>query len=264
MRSHRCTLILAVLLACFCTMARAAGEKPLHVLFVGNSLTYVGNLPAVLESLASGNGKSLQADMLVKGGATLTQWLDSGAVPKALQARHYDYVVLQERGNDFSCGFGPQVCRDSRHALHALAQLVRKSGGHPLLMGTYQVGHEASEALVAAESKAARAEDMPYLDVSTRLNAGREHVPYDDWFAKAGHPGHALVLLEAVLLYRQLYGALPEAKALEVRAPMFVPGSRFAPPAPVSLPLLPEVPLAGGRDYSRDEMANAISLADGH
>jgi hypothetical protein len=264
MRSNRCTLILAVLLACFCTIAHATGEEPLQVLFVGNSLTYVGNLPAVLESLASGNGKSLQADMLVKGGATLTQWLDSGAVPKALQDRHYDYVVLQERGNDFACGFGPQVCRDSRHALHVLAGIVRGAGAKPILMGTYQVGHDASEALVAAESKAARAENMPYLDVSTRLNEGRERVPYDDWFAKAGHPGHALVLLEAVLLYKQLFGVLPQAKALEVRAPMFVPGSRFAPPAPVSEPLLPGISLAGGYDYSRDDVANAIALARGH
>lgn len=248
----------------FASSAGAATPKPLQVLFVGNSLTYVGNLPAVLESLASSNGKSLQADMIVKGGATLTQWFDSGAVSKALQAGHYEYVVLQERGNDFACGFGPQVCRNSRHALHALAGIVRKAGAKPLLMGTYQVDRDASEALVAAESKAAHANDLPYVAVSKRLNLGRERVPYDDWFAKAGHPGHALVLLEAVLLYQQLYAVLPEAKALEVRAPMFVPGSKFAPPEPVSLPLLPEMPLAGGYDYSRYEVANAISLAIGH
>lgn len=246
----------------FASGASAAASKPLQVLFVGNSLTYVGNLPGVVEALAADNGKSLQVGMIVKGGATLTQWLDSGAVPKALQADHYDYVVLQERGNDFACGFGPQVCKDSRHALHALAAIVRNAGAKPLLMGTYQIDHGASEALVAAESKAANAEAMPYIDVSTRLDAGRERVPYDDWFAKAGHPGHALVLLEAVLLYRQLYGAPPAAKPLQVRAPMFVPGSKFAPPDPVSEPLLPEIALAGGYDYSRDDVANAIALAD--
>lgn len=263
MRSKLLTALFG--LSClFASGAGAATPKPVQVLFVGNSLTYVGNLPAVLESLASSNGKPLQAGMLVKGGATLTQWLDSGAVPKALQARHYDYVVLQERGNDFACGFGPQACKDSRHALHALAGIVRKAGAKPILMGTYQVSHNASEALVAAESKAARANDLTYLAVSKRLNLGRERVPYDDWFAKAGHPGHALVLLEAVLLYQQMYGVLPEAKALEVRAPMFVPGSKFAPPAPVSLPLLPEMSLAGGYDYPRDEVANAISLAGSH
>lgn len=261
MRHVRYALILVALLGCFCTLARAAAEKPLHVLFVGNSLTYVNNLPAVLEALSASNRKPLQADMLVKGGATLTQWLQSGAVQKALQARHYDYVVLQERGNDFACGFWPQVCKDARHALHALGVTVRGAGARPILMGTYQVGHDASTALVAAESKAARSDNMPYVDVSSPLAIGRQRVPYDNWFAKAGHPGPALALLEAVLLYQQLYGALPQAMALEVRAPMFVPGSKFAPPDPVSLPLLPEVPLAGGYDYPRDEVARAIALA---
>lgn len=259
--------LLAALFVLPCVLASitvAAPPKRLQVLFAGNSLTYVGNLPAVLESLAASSGKALQADMIVKGGATLTQWLDSGAVPRALKAKHYDYVVLQERGNDFACGFGPQVCKDSRHALHVLAGIVRNAGAKPVLLGTYQIDRDASEALVAAESKAARTDDMPYVAVSRLLNAGRARVPYDNWFAKAGHPGHALVLLEAVLLYRQLYGILPEAKALEVRAPMFVPGSKFAPPSPVSLPQPPDFPLAGGYDYSRDDVASAIALASGH
>lgn len=263
MRMARYALLLAALLACFCTTSRA-GEKPMRILFVGNSLTYVGNLPAVFTALAADNGHAAHADMLVKGGATLTEWLDSGAVPEALQAGRYDYVILQERGNDFACGFGPQVCKDSRLALHALAKVVRDHTARPVLMGTYQVSQAASKALVAAESKAAHSEAMPYLAVSRRLNLGRERVPYDDWFAKAGHPGHDLVLLEAVLLYRQLYGVLPEAKALAVRAPMFVPASKFAPPSPVSEPLLPDVALAGGYDYSRDEMAIAIQLAGAH
>lgn len=244
-------------------LARPATSEPLQVLFVGNSLTYVGNLPAVFGTLASANGHPVQTDMLVKGGATLTQWIDSGAVQRALEARRYDYVVLQERGNDFACGFGPQVCKDSRHALRALSDLVRANGAKPILMGTYQVAQEASEALVAAESKAAHGNAIPYMAVSGRLNAGRKKVPYADWFAKAGHPGHDLVLLEAVLLYKQLYGTMPQAKALDVQAPMFVPGSTFAPPAPVSMPLLPKVSLAGGYDYSAREMATAIELAEG-
>jgi hypothetical protein len=253
----------------FCPLLLVAGithaaDKPVRVLFVGNSLTYVGNLPAVFATLARGNGRDVHADMLVKGGATLTQWLDSGAVQRALDARHYDYVVLQERGNDFACGFGPQVCKDSRHALRALSSAIRADHAKPVLLGTYQVGREASQAIVAAESKAAHDNGLPYIAVSGRLNAGREQFPYVDWFAKAGHPGHDLVLLEAVLLYKQLYGVLPPANALHVRAPMFVPGSAFAPPAPVSMPLLPEVPLAGGYDYSRRELANAIELAGRH
>lgn len=264
MKRPRFIAALATLLVCCCATVHAAAPRTLQVLFVGNSLTYVGNLPAVLGSLAAANKESLHADMIVKGGASLTQWSKSGAVQHALAARHYDYVVLQERGGDFACGFGPQVCHDSRDALRALSNAVRANGAKPVLMGTYQVTPEASARIVAAESKAARDNAMPYIAVSRRLNDGRKQFPYADWFAKAGHPGHDLVLLEAVLLYKQVYGAMPQAKSLDVRAPMFVPGSKFAQPAPVSMPLLPKVALAGGYDYSRNEMANAIKLAGGH
>lgn len=262
MRNAHCAFTLAVLLACFCATARAAAPKTLHILFVGNSLTYVGNLPAVLESLAASNGKSLQADVIVQGGATLTKWLDRGAVQRALKARHYDYVVLQERGGDFACGFGPQVCKDSRHALHVLAGTIHKAGAEPILLGTYQPGIEGSASIERAESAAARSDKVPYIAVSKRWLQGRKQFPHANWNWPDGmHPGHDLVLLEAVLLYQQLYGRLPEARPLEVRAPMFIPGSKFAPPAPISLPLPPEVSLAGGCDYSRDEVANAIELA---
>ena len=259
-RKALCSVMFCMLCA-IAAPANAAQPKPAQILFVGNSLTYVGNLPAVFTALAASNGQAATADMLVKGGATLTQWLDGGAVQHALAARHYDYVVLQERGNDFACGFGPQVCKDSRHALQVLSGIVRGAGAKPILMGTYQVSRGASQKLLVAEAKAARDNAMPYIAVSGRLNAGRKQYPYFNWFAKAGHPGHDLVLLEAVLLYKQLYGALPKSQELHVRAPMFVPGNQFAAPDPVSLPLRPDVPLAGGYDYSQAEMASALELA---
>ena len=256
---------LSLVLACLLVGTVNAGPpRPERILFVGNSLTYVGNLPGVFTALAAENGHVVQTGMIVKGGATLTQWLRDGPVPRALAASHYDDVVLQERGYDFACGFGPQVCKDSRHALHALAGIVRKAGAKPILMGTYQVSPSASQAIIAAESKAAGGNSLPYIAVSDCLNEGRKKFPYADWFARGGHPGHDLVLLEAVLLYRQLYASLPQAKALQVHAPMFVPGSKFAPPDPVSLPLLPEVPLAGGYSYSRSDLQQAIGLATGH
>lgn len=244
----------------FSVLAIGAPAKPLQVLFVGNSLTYVNNLPAVFTALAQDNGHPARADMLVKGGATLAQWQASGAVTVALAAHHYDFVVLQERGNDFACGFGPEACRDARQALETLAKVVRDAGATPVLLGTYQASQRASDTLVAAESKAAAANTMPYLAISPALSAGRQQMPYGNWFAKAGHPGHDLALLEAVSLYRQLCGAMPKAQALVIHAPMFVPESKFAPPDPVSRPLLPDIPLAGGYRYSSQEVALATAL----
>jgi hypothetical protein len=259
----RFKIVLVALLVCVCGTIHAASPKTLRILFVGNSLTYVGNLPAVFAALAAENGHSVQTGMIVKGGATLTRWLDSGDVPRALHARHYDDVVLQERGGDFACGFGPKVCRDSRRALRELSAIVRSRHAKPILLGTYQTGVEGSASIERVESAAAVHENVPYIAVSKRWLQGCKRFPRANWNWTDGmHPGHELVLLEAVLLYRQLYGSLPQTKAFDVRAPMFVPGSKFAAPAPVSLPLPPEVPLAGGYAYSRDELADAIELAD--
>lgn len=254
--------VLFMLSCLFTSSAGAATPKPLQMLFVGNSLTYVGNLPSVLESLAASNGNPLQADMIVKGGATLTQWLDSGSVPRALAAKHYDYVVLQERGNDFACGFGPQVCKDSRHALRALAGIVRTAGAKPILLGTYEPDTEGAATLVDAEAKAARSTGMPYIAVSNLFVTGMKRYPNADWVRADHHPGHALVLLDAVLLYRQLYGTLPPSTSFDVKAPMYVPGSQFAAPAPLSTPLGNKA-IAPGHHYTRDDMGRTISLAGG-
>ncbi|HEV2607796.1 MAG TPA: hypothetical protein VGT79_07430, partial [Xanthomonadaceae bacterium] len=99
---------------------------------MGNSLTYVGNLPAVLGALAAANGRSLQADMIVKGGATLTERLGDGSVTRVLARRHYDFVVLQERGGDFLCGFEPTKCRDAKASTTALVRIARNASAEPL------------------------------------------------------------------------------------------------------------------------------------
>ena len=245
-------------------LARAQTPKPVRVLFVGNSVTYVGNLPAVLEALAAGNGKSIRADMIAKGGATLTQWLDGGSVRRALRTSHYGYVVLQERGGDFACGFGPEVCRDSRHALHVLAQVIRAHGAKPVLLGTYQVMPAASAEIVLKESAAASHEHVPYVSASGRLQSGLARFPHEDWFWQDRmHPGHELALLDAVLLYRQVFGSLPAARPLPVHAPMFVPSTKFSPSDPVSRPL-PTARASMGYTYSAESVRHAIELARGH
>lgn len=79
---------------------RASERPPLRVLFVGNSLTYVGNLPATLHALAASHGRVIDTDMLVQGGATLSQRVADGSVRALLQREHFDEVLLQERGGD--------------------------------------------------------------------------------------------------------------------------------------------------------------------
>ncbi|MBD8900459.1 SGNH/GDSL hydrolase family protein [Rhodanobacter sp. DHG33] len=253
-----CALALLVTL-----LAGCGRQATTHVLFVGNSLTYVGNLPAVLGAMAKANGHMLQTDMIVKGGATLTDRVNDGSVKRALAQRHYDIVVLQERGFDFACGFGPAVCSNARASLEKLAQLTRTNHATPLLLGTYQDNPEASDTIVQTESAAAHTNALPYVAVSGQLGLGLKRYPAESWFYTDGiHPGHELVLLESVLLYRQLFGTLPQAQALDVQAPMYGPKAKFQPPSPVSLPL-PNDGTPTGHAYSVQDVEAAIALARG-
>jgi hypothetical protein len=73
------------------------GIAPLKVLFIGNSFTARNNLPGLIAQLATTRGKSLQHRLISSGGASLRTHWNAGEALKAIQAGHYDYVVLQEQ-----------------------------------------------------------------------------------------------------------------------------------------------------------------------
>ena len=138
--------VFAAALGSVCVTSSAARE-PSGVLFVGNSLTYVGNLPAVFDSIQPKTAAPTESHMLVAAGATLTDRVNDGSLEEALAVKQYGIVVLQERGGDFACGFGPEACANSRQSLRRLARLVRAHGAKPILFGTYQVNREAGIAI---------------------------------------------------------------------------------------------------------------------
>lgn len=83
----------ALLVAMLFTSNLLAKES--GVLFVGNSITYVGNLPAVYDALT---GQSVKSDMFVRGGALLTEFARDPRLEKAIATGGYRLVVLQEQG----------------------------------------------------------------------------------------------------------------------------------------------------------------------
>jgi chorismate mutase len=73
--------------------------SPLRVLFVGNSHTYVNDLPKAVELLSQTANESrlLETKMVAASGATLKDLWDAGQVAQMLRQEHWDYVVLQEQ-----------------------------------------------------------------------------------------------------------------------------------------------------------------------
>jgi hypothetical protein len=201
--------------------------------------------------------------MIVKGGATLTDHVADGSVERALAAKRYDFVVLQERGGDVICAFTPTSCKDSETALSALARLVAIHGAKPIFLGTYQTLPQASAALIEAESTATSRLSIGYVPVSDLFQTAVGSAPSAEWlYADHAHPGHDLVLLEAALLYRQIFGTLPRASGFSVHAPMYGPRTKFAPPSPTSRSVVSQG-ISQFHTYTADRVAAVLAIAAG-
>jgi hypothetical protein len=192
-----------------------------HVLFAGNSLTYVGNLPAVFSALARTNGHAVDSYMVVAPGGTLAERVADGSVTRALKQCRCTALVLQERGGDLFGSFGADAMAQSKHAIAALTEAGRASGASIVLLGTYN-SPSVSHHLVVMEGTAAQAAGIPYIAISERLWRLHKAYPSLEWLRKAGgHPGKALTLLDAILLYKQMYGVWPAVKPFVVHAPIY-------------------------------------------
>ena len=216
------SLVLALLLVA--PVIQAAEKIPAaeRMLFVGNSLTYFGNAPAIYAALSTANGRPVAADMIVEGGATLTQRVADGSVQQALQERSYDTLVIQERGGDLLCSFGPHSCIQSRAATMALASLAKRHGVKVVMLGSYQPHPATSALLVQKETSACDEAGVTYAEVSEKLQHLTAAAPALAWFAADGmHPGKDLALLNAIVIYDAVHGELPDAVELTISAPIY-------------------------------------------
>lgn len=221
---RRWTLLLPLLLVLFCAGA-SARQPPQRILFIGNSLTYVGNLPATFAAMARANGHEVRAAMLVEGGATLSQRVADGSALQALRTYQPNMVVLQERGGDLMGWPDEQAGEQSRQAIRTLAQAGSDAGARVLLLGSYQSNPQASAVLVEQESAAATDAGIAYVEVSESLHKLSGTEPALAWYAADGmHPGPALTLLDAIQLHRSLFDTLP-THGFKVAAPIYTPNS---------------------------------------
>lgn len=67
-----------------------------RILFVGNSLTYGNDLPAIVQALAQSRKKGLMTDSVTLGGASLEDHWNDGKARRAIARGGWDVVVLQQ------------------------------------------------------------------------------------------------------------------------------------------------------------------------
>lgn len=216
---------LLILSFAFAGCAAEPAPQPTDVLFVGNSLIYVGNLPATYAALSTANGHPVHSQMIVKGGARLDERVADGSVQRALAEHRPQLLILQEQGGALLCWPDESACTKSQAAIRTLAKAGSDAGARVLLLGSYQAQPAASARLIFKETAAAEQAGIPYVAISEALRSATAAAPDLQWYDADGmHPGPALTLLDAIQLFRAVHGRLP-AHGFSVAAPIYLPKS---------------------------------------
>ncbi|MDF1504256.1 hypothetical protein [Roseisolibacter sp. H3M3-2] len=227
MRLFRPSLAALLVLACG---AADAGVGPLppgghHVLFVGNSLTYVNDLPRTLADLAAAGGDTVRTAAVARPDFALVDHAAglSDAVP-AIRRGGWAYVVMQQ---------GPSSRGVNRDTLvlgaRALATAIREAGARPALYMVWPARANAGDFDAVRESyrAAACAVDGVFAPAGEAWRvAWRDDPSLALWGADGFHPSPLGTWLAALVLYERVTGRDARALPAEVR----VAGTRVPVP----------------------------------
>lgn len=88
---------LSVLIILSCQGNAPGPDEETRVLFIGNSYTFVNDLPNVFANIAYADDLDAQVGMTAPGGYTLDKHAKSEETLKAIKDQSWDFVVLQEQ-----------------------------------------------------------------------------------------------------------------------------------------------------------------------
>ena len=112
----------------------------MRILFIGNSATYVHDIPETLARLATEAGFETESVRIVKGGWKLSQHAEAGSRALAEIEKSYDIVVLQDNGN---CVENEERRAASTSAIEILGKAARESGARVYYYVRPPYGYEA-------------------------------------------------------------------------------------------------------------------------
>ena len=118
--------------------------KPIRVLFIGNSYTYVNNLPKLVEAMGNvqTSGPRIQTEAFLSGGKTLKWHWEQAKALEMIRQGGWDFVVLQEHstlGKLFPAGSAPEI-NDPADYFEFAAKFheeIQKTGAKTLLYATW-------------------------------------------------------------------------------------------------------------------------------
>ena len=197
------------------------------VLFVGNSLTYVNDLPRTLQEMAHDAGDTVHVESVTKGNtAVIDHAYGMTDAMEHVAAGGWDYVVLQQ---------GPTSLRLCRDTLVLAARLfdvaVREGGGVTALFMTWPSADRRIyfDAVRDSYRAAARAVDGRFFPVGEAFREASRRDPSLQLYDYDGyHPARLGTLLAALVIYEQVTGRDARGLPLDLKVagePVRVPAA---------------------------------------
>lgn len=200
----------------------AQAQEPIRVLFVGNSYIYYNNLPAIFEGFAASKGKTVDAAMHVRGGATLQRHVDEGIVAQTIATGDWDYVVLQEQSTLSGRRANGKIFIGDPERFHtaarALDSLIQAAGAQTVFMLTWAraFAPDTQPDLTQAYRTIAHelnAEVAPVGPAWLSLHPNHRTLYHED----QSHPGPQGSYLAAAVFYTTLFEASPIGAAATIQ-----------------------------------------------
>jgi hypothetical protein len=230
-------ILLPLLLAVFAAGSAASAQElaeadlapPLHVLFIGNSLTYVNDLPGMFTELAVSAGKPRPFVRAVTApGLSLEDQWTVGEAQKAIAVGGWDFVVLQQ---------GPSASPEGTLLLRAysrrFADLIRAGGARTVLYMVWPsvARREDFDGVALSYRDAARDVGGILCPAGEAWRAAWKRDPRLELYSPDGlHPTPAGTYLAALtffgVLYKQSPLGLPTSWTVPGGAPVAIPESR--------------------------------------
>ena len=211
---RRVRALFAILALLACASAAPTGpeipENALRVLFIGNSLTYFNNLPAVVAAMAiaTAQEKPPAFAMVAQPDYSLEDHWNDGRARSALDSGPWHFVVMQQ---------GPSSLVENRQLLRDWTQRfagpIRAAGARPALYMVWPSSSRSGDfdGVLAAYSGAAAAVDGLFLPAGEAWRAAWRRDSELALYGPDGfHPSALGTYLAALVIFTRLYDVSPD------------------------------------------------------
>jgi hypothetical protein len=193
-----------------------------RVLFIGNSYTYVNDLPNTFAELSRLGGHQVETGMAAPGGWFLSDHVKSADTINKINSTKWDFVVLQEQSQTPASASARSA--QMYPAARTLVQTVRANGATPIFFITWAHRDGWPEAGLPNYSAMQLQINAGYLAIARELNAPVAPVgeawtmlsgnpQFDLWQADGSHPTTQGTYLAACVFYAAIFHQSPEGLA---------------------------------------------------